>query len=181
MGWENPECDTPEKMVILGTTSRGTPVWINKTVAESDLVISIGCIEPHIIASFGGGYKNIVPGVAGRQTIAHNHALNCAPDTFNNVGRPIDGNPMRLDLEEAARMLKPPVFIINAILNYRQGVVKIVAGDPIEAHRAGVQDQRRTVRSAKSNSRWISSSPPPIRWISTFARESKRWRTPFGR
>ncbi len=137
--WENPDCDDPEKMSFLGTTSRGTPVWINKTVAEADLVISIGCIEPHIIASFGGGYKNILPGVAGRVSIAHNHALNCSPATFNNVGRAIEKNPMRLDLEEAGRMLKPQVYIINAILNYRQEVVRIVSGDPIESHRAGVK------------------------------------------
>jgi len=54
------------------------------------------------------------------------------------VGQPIDRNPMRLDLEEAAGMLKPPVFIVNAILNHRQEVVKVVAGHPIAAHRAGV-------------------------------------------
>lgn len=136
--WENPDCDSPERMVFLGKTSRGTPVWINKTVAQADLVISVGCIEPHIIASFGGGYKNILPGVAGRETIAHNHALNCSPDTFNNVGRSIDNNPMRLDLEEACGLLKPPVFIVNAILDYRQRLVRVVAGDPIAAHREGV-------------------------------------------
>ena len=139
LNWENPECDDPQKMTFLGTTSRGTPVWVNKTVAEADFIISIGCIEPHIIASFGGGYKNLIPGVAGRQTIAHNHGLNCSPGTFNNVGRTIEQNPMRLDLEEGGHMLKPAVFIINAILNYRQEVVQIVSGDPIEAHRAGVK------------------------------------------
>ncbi len=53
--WEKPDCDDPEKLVYLGVTSRSTPVWINKHVAAADLVISIGCIEPHIIASFGGG------------------------------------------------------------------------------------------------------------------------------
>ncbi len=137
--WENPDCDSPERMAFLGTTTRGTPVWINKTVAEAGLVVSIGCIEPHIIASFGGGYKNLVPGVAGRTTIAHNHALNCSPGTFNMVGQPIERNPMRLDLEEAAGMLKPPVFIVNAILNHRQEVVRIVAGHPVAAHRAGVE------------------------------------------
>lgn len=137
--WENPDCDNPERMAFLGTTTRGTPVWINKTVAEAGLVVSIGCIEPHIIASFGGGYKNLVPGVAGRVTIALNHALNCSPDTFNMVGQPIERNPMRLDLEEAAGMVKPPVFIVNAILNHRQEVVRIVAGHPIAAHRAGVE------------------------------------------
>jgi nickel-dependent lactate racemase len=136
--FDNPECDNPTSEVFLGKTSRGTRVWINRTVAEADFVISIGCIEPHIIASFGGGYKNIIPGVAGRETIAHNHTLNCSPDTFNMVGQPIEANPMRLDLEEGARMLKPRVWIINAILNNLQQVVRIVAGDPIQAHRAGV-------------------------------------------
>lgn len=139
LNWENPDCDNLQKLSFLGMTSRGTPVWINRTVADADLVVSIGCIEPHIIASFGGGYKNIVPGVAGRATIAHNHAINCTPDTFNMVGQPIDNNPMRLDLEEAAAMLNPPVFLVNAILNHCQQVIQIVAGDPVEAHRAGVR------------------------------------------
>lgn len=135
----NPECDNPDSMRLLGTTRFKTPVWINRVVCDADLVISIGCIEPHIIASFGGGYKNIIPGTAGRETIAHNHTLNCAPSTFNMVGQPIENNPMRQDLEEGAEMLKPPVWIINAILNNLQQVVRIVSGDPIQAHRAGVK------------------------------------------
>ncbi len=137
--WENPDCDNPDKLRKLGTTQRGTPVWINRTVAEADLVISIGCIEPHIIASFGGGYKNLVPGVAGRATIAHNHTINCTPDTFNMVGQPIERNPMRQDLEEAAQMIKARVFIVNAVLNSALQVVRVVAGDPIAAHREGVR------------------------------------------
>ncbi len=138
MNWESVDCDDPERLVNLGTSSRGTPVLLNKTVAEADLVICMGCIEPHIIASFGGGYKNLFPGVAARQTIAYNHALNCTPNTFNMVGQPIERNPMRMDLEECGRMLKPAVFIVNAILNSALEVVQIVSGDPIGAHRAGV-------------------------------------------
>jgi len=137
--WESHDCDDPARLADLGVSSRGTPVLVNKTVAEANLVISIGCIEPHIIASFGGGYKNLFPGVAGRATIAHNHALNCQPGTFNNVGAPIESNPMRLDLEECGRMLKPPVFIVNAVLNSALEVVRVVSGDPIQAHRAGAQ------------------------------------------
>jgi lactate racemase len=137
--WENHDTDDLSKLSNLGMTSRGTPVLFNKTVAESDMIVSIGCIEPHIIASFGGGYKNLLPGVAGRASIANNHALNCSPSTFNMVGQPIENNPMRMDLEEAGRMLKPPVFIVNAILDNHQQLVKIVCGDPILAHRAGVQ------------------------------------------
>ncbi len=137
--YENPNCDDLQTMKNLGITRRGTPIWVNRIVAEADLVISIGCIEPHIIASFGGGYKNLVPGVAGRLTVAHNHSLNCTPQTFNMVGQPIDQNPMRLDLEEAASKVKGKVFIVNVILNYAQELVAVVAGDPVLAHRAGVQ------------------------------------------
>ena len=132
------DCDSPDKLTGLGTTSRGTPVFISKLVAKSDLIISIGCIEPHIIASFGGGYKNLVPGVAGRATIAHNHSLNCTPATFNSVGQPIETNPMRLDLEEAAGLLKAPVFLVNAVLNCNLEVLQVVCGQPVQAHRAGV-------------------------------------------
>ena len=55
------------------------------------------------------------------------------------VGQPIEGNPMRLDLEEAAGMLKPPVFIVNAALNNHQQIVRVVAGHPIQAHREGTR------------------------------------------
>ena len=139
MRWENHDCDDRARLAQLGTTVRGTPVWVNATVASAGVVVSIGCIEPHIIASFGGGSKNLVPGVAGRETIAHNHALNCAPGTFSMVGQPIERNPMRMDLEEAAGMLAPPVFIVNAVLDAAQRVVQVVAGHPIAAHRAGVR------------------------------------------
>jgi lactate racemase len=135
----NPACDDESKMINLGTTSRGSPVWLCSEVATADLVISIGCIEPHIIASFGGGYKNLFPGAAGRATTAHNHSLNSSPHTFNMVGQPIENNPMRQDLEEAGKMIIAPVFIINTVLNSKLEVVRVVCGDPVKAHRAGVE------------------------------------------
>lgn len=137
LAWESHDCDNLEKLKFLGITSRETPVYVNRTMAESDLIISIGCIEPHIIASFGGGYKNIIPGVAGRVTIAHNHAINCQGGTFNMVGQPFENNPMRQDLEEGAAMLGKQVFIINAVLNSALQPIRIVAGDPLAAHREG--------------------------------------------
>jgi nickel-dependent lactate racemase len=135
--WENHDCDDRARLVELGRTFRGTPVLINRTVAESDLVVCVGCIEPHLIAGFGGGAKMLVPGVAGRETIGRNHALHCTPQTFDGVGRPREASPMRLDLEEAAALLRPPVFIVNAVLNGRLQVTRVVCGDPVEAHREG--------------------------------------------
>ena len=84
----------------------------------------------------------IVPGVAGRETIGHNHALHCTPETFDGVGRPCDASPMRLDLEEAASRLRPPLFIVDAVLNGNLEVVRVVAGDPVAAHRDGVRTSR---------------------------------------
>ena len=139
MRWETHACDDEAQLATLGVTRRGTPVAVNRTAAQADLVVSIGCIEPHLIASFGGGYKNLVPGLAGRATIAHNHALNCRPEHFNSVGQPIDRNPMRLDLEEAAAMLRPPVFVVNAVLNSALEVVQVVSGHPVAAHREGAR------------------------------------------
>ena len=155
-------CDDPQQMRFLGTTSYGSPVWINRTVADASLVISIGCIEPHLIASFGGGYKNIVPGVAGRLTVAHNHSLNCTPGTFNMVGQPIERNPMRLDLEEACRMLPNKVWIVNAILNHCKEIVRVVAGDPVAAHRSGVEVSARLngVKISQSADVVITDSHP---------------------
>jgi nickel-dependent lactate racemase len=136
--FENHDCDDPGRLVDLGTTTRGTHVLINRTVAEADLVVSVGCIEPHLIAGFGGGAKNIVPGVAARVTIGHNHALHTTPETFDGVGRSGDESPMRLDLEEAASLLEPPVFVVNTVLNGALEVVRVVCGDPVAAHREGI-------------------------------------------
>ena len=140
--WENHDCDNHERLTYLGVTRLGTRVLLNATVAQADLIVSVGCIEPHLIASFGGGYKNLIPGVAARETISFNHGLNCAPATFNMVGQPIERNPMRLDIEEAGRMIAAPVFIVNAVLDGALGVVRIVSGDAVEAHRAGVEVSR---------------------------------------
>jgi nickel-dependent lactate racemase len=137
--WENHAYTDPEKNVLVGTTTRGTPVYINKTAASADLIVSLGVIEPHVIAGFGGGYKNLIPGAAGAQTIGATHTLNLTPATYNMAGRPPDENPMRLDLEEGGAMLKKPFFIVNTVLNSKLEIVHVAAGHPIKAHREGVK------------------------------------------
>jgi len=137
--WINHRYDDPQELVSLGKTSRGTPVAFNRHALEADLIVSLGSIEPHVIAGFGGGYKNIFPGIAGAEAIGHNHRLNARPETFNMVGVPPDQNPMRLDLEEAAGMLGKPTFIVNAVLNGALEVTGLVAGHPVAAHREGVR------------------------------------------
>jgi len=138
----NHESDPGDHLVKLGKTKRGTEVWVNRIVAEADLVVSFGCIEPHTIAGFGGGYKNLFPGVAGKPPIATNHALNTTPSMYAAVGMKPEDNPMRCDLEECGSMIEPPVFAVNAILDGNLDVVRIVAGDGVDAHREGIDTCR---------------------------------------
>ncbi|MBS1876736.1 MAG: nickel-dependent lactate racemase [Acidobacteria bacterium] len=139
LAWENHNYADAARHTVLGTTRRGTPVALNSTVCAADLVILVGVIEPHVSASFGGGYKNLIPGVADARTIGATHTLNLTPATFNMTGRPCEENPMRLDLEEAGAMLRAPVFIVNVVLDRWLRVVRVVAGHPVRAHREGVK------------------------------------------
>ena len=141
--WENPNCRDHNTLAALGATRRGTKVHVNKKVAAADLVVLVGTIEPHLHAGFGGGYKNVLPGVAGIDTIAQNHSICAHPKRYNIVGSEPENNPMRLDIEEAGAMLPGEVFLVNTILNPDKDIVRIVAGDPVAAHRQGVRTARR--------------------------------------
>jgi hypothetical protein len=90
------------------------------------------------MAGFSGGAKAIIPGVAGAGTIALNHALMLHPKARWGI---LHGNPLREDIERAARLL-PHVFCINAIYDAGRRVAGLVAGDMVAAHRAGVHVAR---------------------------------------
>ena len=126
--------DPNANLVHLGQSSRGTPVYINRTVVEADLRISVGSIVAHPIAGFGGGAKIIVPGVAGHDTIHHNHSQADHPKV--TIGC-VDGNPIREDMEDIARMAHLDLMV-NTILTPAKKIHDAVAGDVVLAHREGV-------------------------------------------
>jgi hypothetical protein len=122
-----------ENLVNVGTTSRGTPVWVNREFASCDLRLGIGSLFPHPSAGFGGGGKLVLPGVSGIETIDYHHKN----QTENaGLGR-IDDNVFRLDIEEAAR-LAGLHFKVDSVLNNRREVVGLFAGDLVAEHRTGV-------------------------------------------
>ncbi|MFH1683842.1 MAG: nickel-dependent lactate racemase [Candidatus Margulisiibacteriota bacterium] len=129
------ECKDEAELVDIGKTSRGTPVKVNKKVYEADRKILTGSITYHYFAGFGGGRKAVLPGVAGYESIQVNHRLSMDPKSTTAA---LDDNPLSLDMEEAAKMLKPD-FIINTVLNENKELCGVFAGDLIAAHRAGCQ------------------------------------------
>ena len=130
-----------DHLVDCGTTSNGTPVHINREVAESDLRIAIGGVVPHMTAGFGGGGKMMVPGVAGFETITGIHVKlsdqlrhrNEQEGTGQGLGK-IEDNAFRADVEEAAR-LGGLHFKIDLITNGRREIIGLFAGDFVKAHR----------------------------------------------
>ncbi len=130
---KNHENDTD--LVALGESKRGTPVWINRTVAEADVRIAVGSVCAHPVAGYGGGAKIVVPGVAGVETIHANHSLCDHPNVTIGV---TDGNPVREDMEDVARIARLD-FIVNTILNPQKEIIRAVAGDVVGAHREGVK------------------------------------------
>lgn len=127
------DCRDGTNLIDLGVTSRGTPIKLNKMVYEADRKILTGCITYHYFAGFGGGRKAVLPGIAGFEAIQTNHRLSMSPDCTTAA---LDGNPLSLDMEEAAKMLKPD-FILNTVLNENKELCGVFAGDLIAAHCAG--------------------------------------------
>lgn len=129
------DCEDKDNLVYIGTTQNGTPVEINKKVAEADLKISVSCIEPHHNAGWSGGAKNILPGVSSRDTVFRHHTQANYPGVGLGIN---EGNPFREDLEDAGRLAGVD-FILNCYLDTGGKVVKAFAGDLIKAHRAGAK------------------------------------------
>lgn len=140
VSWSNHDAFDAATHHQFGTTSRGTPVMLNKRLAESDLILVVGMIEPHLWAGFGGGLKNIFPGVASAAAIGHHHGMIAEPPyLFNRVGLMPDENLFRQDLEEVRRFIDADIFCINVMLDEKQEIAAAFAGDPIAAHRTGIE------------------------------------------
>lgn len=128
------DCDS-SPLTDLGPLPSGARLVVNSLVANADLVVSEGFIEPHFFAGYSGGRKSILPGVCSRVTVLGNHCADFIDDPKARMGV-IDGNPINRDMERAARMAKL-AYIVNVVVNEAHEVVAAFAGDPIEAHHAG--------------------------------------------
>ena len=125
----------PLDCIHMGTTSRGTPIDITRAVAEADRRICLGNIEYHYFAGYSGGIKALMPGASTPAAIQANHSMMI--DDNARAGK-LDGNPLREDLEEAARIC-PIDFIVNVVLDEHKEIVYAVAGDVVKAHRRGCE------------------------------------------
>jgi len=126
----------PDVLVDLGTSSRGTPLLVNRSVAEADVVIGIGAIVPHHIPGFSGSSKIIQPGVCGARTTAQTHLLSCSSGGDSFLG--IADNPVRRDMDDMADRVGMHT-IFNVVMDSQGRVVGVFFGDMRAAFKAGVE------------------------------------------
>ena len=126
--------DDLDSLVSVGNLSTGSELRINRLVYEADFVVALGVVMPHYFAGYSGGRKSILPGVAWKKTVERNHSrmvelMDDLPD--------LDHNPVNLEMIEAAKMVGLD-FILNVVVNENKEVVKVVAGDVVDAWKEAV-------------------------------------------
>lgn len=125
----NHDCTAPD-LQYLGTTSRGTEVWVNALAVGRKLILVSGTIH-HLMAGYSGGRKSILPGISGKKTIYQNHVHSLAPDLPKS--NPLIGmgtllhNPVNEDMNEAAALVAP-TYGINVVMDSQTGNSRLLCG-----------------------------------------------------
>ena len=136
----------PDSNIKIGVLPSGADLIIDKTAAQTDLLIAEGFIEPHFFAGFSGGRKSVLPGICDKVTVFGNHCARFINDPAARTGILTD-NPIHADMVSAAKQAHL-AYIVNVILDENQKVAAAFAGDPFAAHEAGCEMILRYCRVA---------------------------------
>lgn len=131
-----------DEQIFLGETAAGTQAFVDSRFVEADLRITLGFIEPHLMAGFSGGRKLIAIGLAGERTIKRLHSPLYMRDEKVSEGSFPD-NPLHRELLEIAEMAGHD-FMIDVALTGARGIAAVFAGDPAAAHARGVEFVRES-------------------------------------
>ena len=125
-----------DEQSCLGETQGGTPVYIDRRFIEADLHVTLGFVEPHLMAGFSGGRKLIAIGLAGEKTIKRLHSPLFMRDPLATEGSFPD-NPLHRELSEIASLAGHD-FMIDVALTRTRGIAAVFAGEPEAALAEGV-------------------------------------------
>lgn len=140
LAWKNHDAYDREETAFMGRTARGTPVSLNREVERADTIVLVGMVEPHLWAGFGGGLKNLFPGLGSAEAIGAHHAMIAEPPyRYNRVGADPEANAFRTDLEEVRGLLDKDLFCLNVVLGQSGEIEACACGDPVLAHRGAVE------------------------------------------
>jgi len=120
----------------LGSTRRGTPVYIDERFMAADLHITLGFVEQHLMLGFSGGRKLVAPGQAAQETIKVIHSPRFMREPMATEGS-IEGNPLHDELLEIAAMARHD-FMLDVTLTQSREISGVFAGEPVKAHAKAV-------------------------------------------
>lgn len=140
---ENHHGQVTEEHTYLGESPRGVPMWIDTRYIEADLKITVGLIEPHLMAGYSGGRKLVCPGIAGLETVRVWHGPQFLEHPSADGGI-LDGNPVHEENTWIARRAGCD-FIVNVVMDDQRRPLKFVAGEMEAAFLEGVAFVRQVV------------------------------------
>ncbi len=140
---ENHHGQVLSEHAYLGESPRGVPIWIDARYVAADLKITVGLIEPHLMAGYSGGRKLICPGIAALETVKIWHGPRFLEDPRADCGI-LTGNPVHEETTWIGRRAGCD-FIVNVALDDQRRPLKFVAGDMEAAFLEGVAFVRTVV------------------------------------
>jgi len=132
-----------KSLVVLHNSNLENPIFINKYYYESDLKILTGYVEPHFFFGFSGGYKSIIPGLAGAETILANHSAEKIASPCARFGIQ-ENNPLPDHSSIYAKIVGVD-FTINVCINKNHEITQIAAGDVELVHNRLVDYQNKHI------------------------------------
>lgn len=150
-----------DNMTAIGTTSRGTPVRLNRAIEKVDGIIAIGNVKPHYFAGFTGGRKSFLPGIAAYETIEANHSHAVSEDAGPMK---LEGNPVHEDMVEAASLVEKDVFSIQTVTGPDGSVGAAFTGNMAETFGLAVRYARDiySVPLRKMGNIVLTANPHPM-------------------
>ena len=124
---------------FVGVTNYGTPISVHRRLLEADLSLSITMTQA-TLWGYGGGGSMILPGISSLESIEWNHRMMTCPTCAVGYEPPL--NRMREDIEDATRMAGLDMSLL-AILNPKQEIIELTAGETIAAHRVSVKKYQK--------------------------------------
>jgi len=145
----------------VGTTTRGTPVILNKRALEAEAVLAISSVEPHWFAGYTGGRKSLLPAIAGEQSILANHKLVLKGESDSLK---LTGNPVHEDMEEVLDLFPKPCFGVMTVQDADGKVAAVYAGTLKEAFLAAIPraDEVYVVELPEKADIAIAVAAPPM-------------------
>ncbi|NVM44761.1 MAG: nickel-dependent lactate racemase [Candidatus Lokiarchaeota archaeon] len=139
----NHNANDKKSLASLSITDLEDPIYISKFYYESDLKILTGYVEPHFFFGFSGGYKSVIPGLAGAETILANHSAEQIASPFARFGI-YKNNPLPDHSSRLAKKIGVD-FAINVCINESHEITQVAAGDLELVHKKLVDYQKKYI------------------------------------